>query len=51
MFPFELQVVSIPVKNNFRGIKSREIALFEGPAGGVNSHHLLSMTTSNQQPG
>ena len=33
MFPFELQVVSIPVKNNFRGIKSREIALFEGPAG------------------
>jgi O-succinylbenzoate synthase len=33
MFPFELQVVSIPVKNTFRGIKSREIALFEGPAG------------------
>ena len=33
MFPFELQVVSIPVKNNFQGIKSREIALFEGPAG------------------
>ena len=33
MFPFELQVVSIPVKSNFRGIKSREIALFEGPAG------------------
>ena len=33
MFPFELQVVSIPVKNNFRGIKFREIALFEGPAG------------------
>ena len=33
MFPFELQVVSIPVKNNFRGIKSREIALFQGPAG------------------
>ena len=33
MFPFELQVVSIPVKNNFRGVKSREIALFEGPAG------------------
>jgi len=33
MFPFELHVVSIPVKNNFRGIKSREIALFEGPAG------------------
>lgn len=33
MFPFELQVVSIPVKNNFRGIKSREIALFKGPAG------------------
>jgi o-succinylbenzoate synthase len=32
MFPFELQVVSIPVKNTFRGIKSREIALFEGPA-------------------
>jgi o-succinylbenzoate synthase len=33
MFPFELQVVSIPVKNTFRGIKFREIALFEGPAG------------------
>ncbi len=33
MFPFELQVVSIPVKNNFRGIRSREIALFKGPAG------------------
>ena len=33
MFPFELQVVSIPVKNTFRGIKSREIALFQGPAG------------------
>ncbi|MDA3030111.1 MAG: o-succinylbenzoate synthase [Actinomycetota bacterium] len=33
MFPFELQVVSIPVKNSFRGIKFREIALFEGPAG------------------
>ena len=33
MFPFELQVVSIPVKNTFRGIKSREIVLFEGPAG------------------
>jgi O-succinylbenzoate synthase len=33
MFPFELQVVSMPVKNTFRGIKSREIALFEGPAG------------------
>jgi len=33
MFPFDLQVVSIPVKNTFRGIKSREIALFEGPAG------------------
>jgi O-succinylbenzoate synthase len=33
MFPFELQVVSIPVKSSFRGIKFREIALFEGPAG------------------
>ena len=33
MFPFELKVVSIPVKNTFRGITSREIALFEGPAG------------------
>ena len=33
MFPFKLQVVSIPVKANFRGIKNREIALFEGPAG------------------
>lgn len=33
MFPFDLQVVSIPVKNNFRGLKYREIALFEGPQG------------------
>ena len=33
MFPFKLHVVSIPVKANFRGIKNREIALFEGPAG------------------
>ena len=33
MFPFKLQVVSIPVKANFRGINFREIALFEGPAG------------------
>ena len=33
MLPFKLQVVSIPVKANFRGINFREIALFEGPAG------------------
>ena len=33
MFPFKLQVVSIPVKANFRGVNFREIALFEGPAG------------------
>ena len=33
MFPFKLQVVLIPVKANFRGIKNREIALFEGPVG------------------
>ena len=33
MFPFKLQVVSIPVKANFREINFREIALFEGPAG------------------
>ena len=33
MFPFKLQVVSIPVKANFRGINFREISLFEGPAG------------------
>lgn len=33
MFPFELQVVSIPLKNNFRGVSFREIALFEGPFG------------------
>lgn len=33
MFPFELKVVSIPVKNNFREIKHREIALFQGPEG------------------
>jgi O-succinylbenzoate synthase len=33
MFPFKLQVVSIPVKANFRGIKNREIALLEGPVG------------------
>ena len=33
MFPFELKVVSIPVKNNFRSVKNREIALFRGPEG------------------
>lgn len=33
MFPFELKVAALPVKNNFRGIQFREIALFEGPAG------------------
>ncbi|MGI9194888.1 MAG: o-succinylbenzoate synthase [Candidatus Nanopelagicus sp.] len=33
MFPFELKVVSIPVKNNFRAIKNREIAIFQGPEG------------------
>ena len=33
MFPFQLKVVSIPVKYNFRQIKNREIALFEGPEG------------------
>ncbi len=33
MFPFQLKVVSIPVKYNFRQIKNREIALFEGPQG------------------
>jgi len=33
MFPFELSVVSIPVKNNFRSVKNREIALFQGPEG------------------
>ena len=33
MFPFELSVVSIPVKNNFRSVKYREIALFQGSEG------------------
>jgi O-succinylbenzoate synthase len=33
MFPFELKVVSIPVKNNFRSVKNREIGLFQGPEG------------------
>ena len=33
MFPFELKVVSIPVKNNFRSVNNREIALFQGPEG------------------
>ena len=33
MFPFEIKVVSIPVKNNFRSVKNREIALFQGPEG------------------
>ena len=33
MFPFELKVVSIPLKNDFRAIKYREIALFQGPEG------------------
>jgi O-succinylbenzoate synthase len=33
MFPFQLKLVSIPVKYNFRQIRNREIALFEGPQG------------------
>ena len=33
MFQFEIQVVSIPIKNNFRELKVREIALFEGSQG------------------
>ena len=33
MFPFELKVVSIPLKSDFRAIKYREIALFQGPEG------------------
>ena len=33
MFPYQLQVVALPVKSNFRGLKIREVALFEGPAG------------------
>lgn len=33
MFPSEIHVVSIPIKNNFRGLKVREIALFEGSHG------------------
>ena len=33
MFPFELKVVSIPVINDFRAVKHREIALFQGPEG------------------
>lgn len=33
MFPFQLKVVSIPVNYDFRQIKNREIALFEGPEG------------------
>lgn len=33
MFPFELKVVSIPVKNNFRDVKHREMVLFQGPEG------------------
>ncbi len=33
MFPSEIHVVSIPIKNNFRGLKVREIALFEGSQG------------------
>ena len=33
MFPYQLQVVALPVKSNFRGLKIREVAVFEGPAG------------------
>jgi O-succinylbenzoate synthase len=33
MFPYELNVVALPLSTNFRGISFREIALFEGPAG------------------
>ncbi len=33
MFPYQLQVVALPVKSNFRSLKIREVAVFEGPAG------------------
>ena len=33
MFAFDLKVVELPLIVNFRGLKKREIALFEGPAG------------------
>jgi O-succinylbenzoate synthase len=33
MFPYELNVVELPLSTNFRGLSVREIALFEGPAG------------------
>ena len=51
MFPFKLQVVSIPVKANFRGIKYREIALFEGPVGWSEFSPLLNTAIKNLVPG
>lgn len=33
MFPYELNVVELPLSTNFRGLSVREVALFEGPAG------------------
>jgi O-succinylbenzoate synthase len=33
MFPYQVQVVTLPIKTNFQGLQVREIALFEGPAG------------------
>jgi O-succinylbenzoate synthase len=33
MFPYELNVVALPLSTNFRGVSFREVALFEGPAG------------------
>lgn len=33
MFPFQIKVAQLAVKGNFRGIKFREVAIFEGPMG------------------
>jgi len=33
MFPYELDVVALPLSTKFRGVSFREVALFEGPAG------------------
>lgn len=33
MFPYELNVVALPLSTDFRGLSFREIAVFEGPAG------------------
>ena len=47
-----LRVVAIPLKQKFRGITTREVALFEGPHGwGESSLPFWNMALKNRADG